>query len=81
MTWGIEHYRFWKDQARGGLSDIDATEGSRDIGYETDLQMNWRIRPRVIWAMEYGVFTPGKAYAPSANSQEKVFTTSLTFIF
>jgi hypothetical protein len=81
LTWGIEHYRFWKDQAQGGLFDIDATEGSRDIGYETDLQMNWRIRPRVIWAMEYGVFTPGKAYAPSANSQEKVFTTSLTFIF
>jgi hypothetical protein len=81
MTWGIDHYRFWKDQASGGISDTDATRPSRDVGYETDLRMNWPIRTRVIWAMEYGVFTPGKAYAPTTRSNEKVFSTSLTIIF
>jgi hypothetical protein len=81
MTWGIDHYRFWKDLASGGISDTDATQHSRDVGYETDLRMNWPIVPRVVWAMEYGIFTPGKAYAPEADTKEKVFSASLTIFF
>jgi hypothetical protein len=81
MTWGVDHYRFWKDEPWGGISDIDATEPEREVGYETDLRVSWRIAPRVLWALEYGVFTPGKAYASSAQAKEKAFSTSLTIFF
>jgi len=63
------------------MYDIDAVGMSRDIGYEVDATLKWNIFSDLSCAVQYGYFSPGKAYSAEANDNEKYFSLSTSILF
>ena len=78
---GVDYYRFYKDEKRGGVSDTDATLLDRDIGAEIDLTLSWQILSDVSLTFEYGYFMPGDAYPSFADDSEQYFSADVTLTF
>lgn len=70
---GTKWYLYRKDKKEGGISDTDATSASNDLGYELDVFANWRIFSDLIWSLQYGQFSPGKAY-PNRDNEDYLYT-------
>jgi hypothetical protein len=81
LTLETNFFRFYKDNARGGVSDPDATELSNDIGSELDIEISWDIFSDLQWKFQYGYFMPGDAYPDTANDADTYLSTSLTLTF
>ncbi len=81
MSLGLECYQFLKNRMDGGISDVAATQNSRDIGRELDLRLDWKINLRLSVGFEYGNFFPGHAYASSANDTARFFSLYVTHTF
>ena len=77
---GTKCYIYRKDKADGGISDTDATQNRKSIGYEIDAYSNWRILSDVTWSLQYGHFHPGTAY-PRANDNENYVFTNIVLAF
>jgi len=41
----------------------DADETSKDLGYEIDAKVNWKLSDSLSWNWNLGYFKPGKAYS------------------
>jgi hypothetical protein len=70
---GTKCYAYRKDKADGGISDVDATQTNKDIGYELDVYASWRILSDLMWSLQYGNFHPGKAY-PNKDNENYLYT-------
>jgi hypothetical protein len=81
LSCGVNYYRFLKHRAQGGISDVEATQNSRDIGQELDLYADWRMLSDLKLSVEYGHFMPGEAYADGADASEDFFSVSVTHTF
>jgi hypothetical protein len=81
LSCGVNYYRFLKHRSTGGVSDLDATADSIDIGHEVDLYADWRILSDLKVSLEYGHFMPGDAYADPLDAAEDFFSLSLTHTF
>ena len=77
----MNYFRFYKDKSTGGISDLDATEDSDDIGDEFDLSISWQVFSDLNWSFQYGRFRPGEAYPEANNDNDDYFSTSLTLTF
>lgn len=78
FTVSVDFYRFWKTRASGGISDLDATANSYDVGSEIDVGLHWYITSDLIATCEYGRFFPGSAYPDSTNDDEQYLSFSMT---
>lgn len=78
---GLDLYHFHKHRSQGGISDLEATQASSNIGNEIDLFINWRVLSDLSVSVEYGHFMPGSAYAGSADDNENFFSIQVTHSF
>ena len=77
---GLSWFYFWKDKARGGVSDFRADRTSDiDLGTETDLFMNWRITSDLALVVNYGHFWPGQAFTRKKGRNFFGFSVVLRF--
>lgn len=81
LTLGLEYYQFLKHRKEGGISDLEATESSRDIGREVDLSVKWRILSDVTMSFEYGHFMPGNSYADAADNPQDFISAGVIHTF
>lgn len=80
-SFGVDYYRYYKARETGGVYDIDAVGMHRDIGYEVDATLSWHIFSDLSCVVQYGYFSPGKAYSAEANENEKYFSISTSILF
>jgi hypothetical protein len=81
LSFGFDYFRYLKDKSEGGISDIEATANSHDIGSEMDLTIAWQILSDLQWSLSYGHFMPGDAFLDTADDADVYFSNSLTFTF
>ncbi len=81
LSFEFNYFRFFKHQAAGGISDLEATQNSRDIGQELDTRFSWQILSDIGVTIDYGHFAPGDAYAQRANDTQEYFSVSVTHTF
>lgn len=81
LSLGIEFFQYFKDKKDGAISDLTATESSYDVGKELDFSLSWQIFSDLTWTVQYGIFSPGKAYPESSNDNENYFSIDLTYMF
>lgn len=81
MRLEVEGLWFRKDEAIGAISDIEATESSRDVGKELDVTLSWPIFSDLSCAVEYGHFWPGEAFPVTTRDSEQYLGLSLTLSF
>lgn len=68
---------YWKDEARGAISDTVATQPDRDVGRAVDLYLGFRPLSDLSMLFQYGRFEPGDAYpADSRDASDRVFVTA-----
>lgn len=65
--------RYRKRKGAGAISDVRASEDSKDIGREIDLYLFWKIWPDLRVIFRHGRFSPGGAY-PVAGRTRSLFT-------
>lgn len=80
ITVGGNLYFFRKVKARGGISDLRATDLEREVAEEWDLFANWRITSDLNWSIQWGDLDVGDAY-PRFRKKERYLSTNLTFMF
>jgi hypothetical protein len=76
---GTNLFRYWKDEARAGISDFRADRASGDIGTELDLFLYWQVLSDLALGIRFGTFFPGDAY--SHDSPRDFFVTTVTYSF
>lgn len=81
LTCSVDVYRFMKEEPAGGISDLDATDADRDLGWEVDLTLSWQILSDLGLTIEYGRFKPGDAYPRGTNDTTEYFSVSVTSTF
>ncbi|UCC94870.1 MAG: alginate export family protein [Candidatus Omnitrophota bacterium] len=81
LSLGVDYYRYYKDKSAGGISDLEATESSSDIGSEIDVTLSWQIFSDLEFTLQYGHFYPYDAYPATTNKGEDYFSVSLTTLF
>ena len=81
LSFGIDYYEFFKDQAGGGIYDGDATLDKGHIGFEIDFRLSWQVLSDFSLSVEYGRFEPGDAYPDSANDTEEYLSIGMNFTF
>jgi hypothetical protein len=81
LSMGVDLYHYWKDRTEGAISDLDAQNAKRDIGQEVDLRLDWWVTERVLISAEWGIFMPGKAYAPPVDARSEAVSVSMSVIF
>lgn len=74
-------YFYWKDSAKGGIYDIDATDEATDIGREVDFTLYWPLVSDLTFLVQYGMFVPGAGFPGESNSMEIYLSTAATFTF
>jgi hypothetical protein len=77
----VDWYRYAKDESKGGVFDLDASLGERDLGVETDFTLSWPILSDLTLDLEYGLFKPGNAYPPDRNDSARYFSVGVTTTF
>jgi len=80
-TVSTDLYWFWKDEPRGGIYDLDATQANRYVGSEVDFTVQWPVLSDVSLGFEYGLFTPGAAYPTATNDKTRYLSVSVTTTF
>lgn len=81
LSVGAELYRFYKHEEKGGISDLEATGNSHDIGWEMDFNVSWEVLSDLRCTFEYGRFFPGEAYPVDSDNGESYLSLSTTFTF
>ncbi|MBI1992731.1 MAG: alginate export family protein, partial [Candidatus Omnitrophica bacterium] len=81
LSCSVDFYRYMKEEAAGGVFDLDAADADKDLGYEVDLTLNWQILSDLALAVEYGRFEPGDAYPRATNDAAEYFAVSITSTF
>lgn len=81
LTISADFYRYLKDESKGGIFDLDATEDSDDVGFEIDLTLSWPVLSDLTVDVEYGHFEPGDAYPVATDSASEYFSVGLTATF
>ncbi|MBN1869304.1 MAG: alginate export family protein [Candidatus Omnitrophica bacterium] len=81
LNLGADYFWYSKDRSQGGISDPEATADSHNIGSEMNLTVSWQILSDLKWAMSYGYFMAGDAYADTANDANQYFSNSLILTF
>ena len=73
MQVGTDLYFFAKADTLQHRS-TEATTGSRWLGLEPDIYMNWQITSDVALSMRYGVFVPGDAIVDDSKMRQFFYT-------
>lgn len=81
LTTAIDYYRFYKEDAHGGVFDTQASLGERDLGFEVDVTLSWPILSDVSLGVEYGFFKPGDAYPAATNDSTTYLSVRVTSTF
>lgn len=81
LTCSADLYWYWKEDPRGGIFDLDATERNRGIGTELDLTLSWPILSDLSATVEYGHFEPGDAYPTATNDPTRYLSVGVTSSF
>jgi len=81
MEIGTKIFLYHKAKAGGPISDTTATKGTRWLGWEWDVFCDWRLTSDLAWTIRYGLFRPGAAFGPSANSGRHMLYTGVIFSF
>lgn len=81
LTFGVDYYRYYKDEKSGGIYDEDAVLAEKYVGSELDMRLSWKMLSDLSWTIEYGYFMPGDAYAEPAKDSESYFSIGTTFTF
>jgi hypothetical protein len=81
FTLGIDYYRYYKDEKRGGIYDPEASEDNDNIGSEIDVNAVWQILSDLRFTIQYGHFIPGDAYSVNSNDSEDYFSISAVLMF
>ena len=77
LVLGATASRYWKDEARGAISDTVATLHSSDVGVGLDLYAGLRPFSDLSLYLQYGRFQPGDAYpVDSRNAADRLFLTA-----
>jgi len=76
-----DYYYFFKDEPKGGIFDLQASEADRDVGSEIDLTLSWAILSDMTLAIEYGHFEPNDAYPLATNNNIDYFSVGVTTTF
>ena len=76
---GTKAFAFQKADSNGPISDTDASNDSRWLGWEWDIYCDWRITSDVSLTVRYGAFRPGAAF--DNNSCRQFVYSGLTFSF
>ena len=66
---------FNKRKAQGALSDLWASENSKDVGNELDMYLFWKVLSDFRMSLRIGRFTPGTAFP--ATRRDRTLYTSL----
>ncbi len=72
MQLGTDLYFFAKADTSAPIDE--ATTGSRWLGLEPDIYMNWQITSDVALSMRYGVFVPGDAIVDDSKMRQFFYT-------
>jgi hypothetical protein len=59
---GTNWFLYYKNQARGAISDPLADEFNGYVGWAMDYFINWRLSSDLAWTLRWGEFFPGAAY-------------------
>ncbi len=78
---GTKYYRYWKDRARGGTSDLESTVSDKDIGEEVDVYVHSKINDNLTLSVRCGIFFPGGAFPENQRNTTQYFYTRLTLKF
>jgi hypothetical protein len=72
MQLGTDLYAFAKMDTGGPIDET--TTGSRWLGVEPDIYMNWQITSDISLSMRYGLFIPGDAIVADGKMRQFFFT-------
>jgi len=81
LNFGIDYYRFFKDENAGAISDLNATVTDEDIGDEINLRLSWQFLSDATLTFQYGYFIAGDAFPDETDNSETYFSTDLTLTF
>ncbi len=81
MALGVKYYFYWKDEPRGGTSDLESTGSDSNIGQEVDLYVQWKISDHWSLSTRYGNFFPDETFPDSKRDNTQYFYTRLTLSF
>ncbi len=81
MTLGTRYYFYWKDEAEGGISDLEATGNDLNIGEEWNTYLNWQIFADISLILKYGIFFPGEAFSADTRENTQYFSSALSITF
>ncbi|MDP7422680.1 MAG: alginate export family protein [bacterium] len=73
--------RFRKRKHQGAISDLMASEGSKDVGNEFDLYLTWKALSDISTSLSWGRFTPGSAYPTTSRNKTTYLNLSLSYSF
>jgi hypothetical protein len=76
---GTDWFLYWKNHAKGAVSDGTADRRSGYLGWEMDYFVNWRITSDLAWTTRFGTFFPGSAF--SDQTTRTFFLTGVTWSF
>jgi hypothetical protein len=81
LVLGSKLSRFTKADRLGGISDLEATSPSADVGNSFDLFLGWRPWSDLSILAQWGRFTPGDAYPVTAQDSTKNLFVNVTYSF
>lgn len=81
FTFGVDYYRYYKDEKSGGIYDADAVLNEKYVGSELDMRFSWKMLSDLSWTIEYGRFMPGDTYAEPAKDSEYYFSIGTTLTY
>jgi len=81
LTTSVDFYRYYKDESKGGIFDLQASRPDRDVGSEVDLTLSWPVLSDLTLTVEYGHFEPGDAYPLSSDDDSDYFSAGITTTF
>lgn len=84
MEMGLNYFKYWKDERKGGISDFRAVvrlgkPQRSDIGDELDFYLNWRILSDLTFTLRFGTFWTGDAYEDDERRDFLALGLTLTF--
>ena len=81
LNFGIDYYKFFKDENAGAISDLSASVTDKDIGNEINAMLSWQFLSDATLTFQYGYFIAGDAFPDETNASETYFSSDLTLTF
>lgn len=78
---GADFFVYIKDKTLGGISDLRADVADRRVGDEIDVSITWRPLSDLLFAVRYGLFSPGAAYSAATDFRRHFLSAGLTYSF